>query len=197
MFNDVNVNSCKTPGCKNLGVLNSPDYLRQGENILCRECGFLFPPISAISLNAFRRTVNQGWKGLVKQCPGCGSVSLKRYGYSAQGERRMACRDCSKTFVIPDSLTLTPRQQELAAFIQQGSSLNDIRTLLAIDNTTLGRELANLSYRADLAERAFDFPAFDIVLTTRAFSLGFNGGENRLYVLVSTEIGRASCRERV
>ena len=187
MFNDVNVNSCKTPGCKNLGVLNSPDYLRQGENILCRECGFLFPPISAISLNAFRRTVNQGWKGLVKQCPGCGSVSLKRYGYSAQGERRMACRDCSKTFVIPDSLTLTPRQQELAALIQQGSSLNDIRTLLAIDNTTLGRELANLSYRAALAERAFDFPAFDIVLTTRAFSLGFNGGENRLYVLVTAE----------
>lgn len=53
MFNDVNVNSCKTPGCKNLGVLNSPDYVCQGNNILCRECGFLFPLISGKSLKCF------------------------------------------------------------------------------------------------------------------------------------------------
>lgn len=187
MFNDVNVDSCKTPGCKNMGVLNSPDYIYQGNNILCRECGFLFPPISAKSLNAFRRTVNQGWKGLIKQCPGCGSFSLKRYGYSAHGERRMSCRDCGKTLVIPDKAKISLRQEHLAALIKEGSSLSDIRTQLAIDNTTLGRELANLSYRAGLVERGFAFPTFDIVLSTRAFSISFNGGDNRLYVLATAE----------
>lgn len=43
MFANINVDCCKTPGCKNLGVLNSPDYVRQGKDVLCRECGFLFP----------------------------------------------------------------------------------------------------------------------------------------------------------
>ena len=39
MFTNVNVDCCKTPGCKNLGLLNSQDYVAQGKNILCRECG--------------------------------------------------------------------------------------------------------------------------------------------------------------
>lgn len=42
MFTNVNVDCCKTPGCKNLGLLNSQDYVAQGKNILCRECGYLF-----------------------------------------------------------------------------------------------------------------------------------------------------------
>ncbi|MDI8751070.1 cytoplasmic protein, partial [Salmonella enterica subsp. enterica serovar Montevideo] len=54
MFANINVDCCKTPGCKNLGVLNSPDYVRQGKDVLCRECGFLFPVISAGALNLFR-----------------------------------------------------------------------------------------------------------------------------------------------
>ena len=35
MFTNVNVDCCKTPGCKNLGLLNSQDYVAQGKNILC------------------------------------------------------------------------------------------------------------------------------------------------------------------
>ncbi len=42
MFTNVNVDCCKTPGCKNLGLLNSQDYIAQGKNILCRECGYFF-----------------------------------------------------------------------------------------------------------------------------------------------------------
>lgn len=99
----------------------------------------------------------------------------------------MSCRDCGKTLVIPDKAKISLRQEHLAALIKEGSSLSDIRTLLAIDNTTLGRELANLSYRAGLVERGFAFPTFDIVLSTRAFSISFNGGDNRLYVLATAE----------
>lgn len=29
MFSHINVDACKTPGCKNLGILGSPDYLPQ------------------------------------------------------------------------------------------------------------------------------------------------------------------------
>lgn len=78
MFTNVNVDVCKTPGCKNLGILNSPDYLYQGKEVLCRECGFLFPVISEKALNLFRHTVNRTWKGLVRQCADCGSTSLKK-----------------------------------------------------------------------------------------------------------------------
>lgn len=43
MFSHINVDACKTPGCKNLGILESPDYLPQGKNVLCRACGFFVP----------------------------------------------------------------------------------------------------------------------------------------------------------
>ena len=68
MFTNVNVDCCKTPGCKNLGLLNSQDYIAQGKNILCRECGYFFPVISERSLNIYRNRVNHSWRGLVPQC---------------------------------------------------------------------------------------------------------------------------------
>ena len=59
MFSRINVDACKTPTCKNMGILNSPDYLTQGKEILCRECGFLFPIISEYSLNLFRQSATR------------------------------------------------------------------------------------------------------------------------------------------
>ncbi|MDT1894468.1 cytoplasmic protein, partial [Acinetobacter baumannii] len=53
--------------------------------------------------------------------------------------------------------------------------------------TGLSRELQKLSRRANQAEREFAFPAFDITLSTRAFRVKFNGGDNFLYVLVTAE----------
>ncbi|EEW2008416.1 cytoplasmic protein, partial [Escherichia coli] len=110
MFTNVNVDCCKTPGCKNLGLLNSQDYIAQGKNILCRECGYLFPVISERSLNIYRNRVNHSWRGLVPQCSACGSTSLKKYGYSAQGQRRMYCHHCSRTFITLDHVNTTPRR---------------------------------------------------------------------------------------
>ncbi len=85
----VNVDCCKTPGdAKTWGLLNSQDYVAQGKNILCRVCGYLFPVISEQSLNIYRNIVNHSWRGLICQCSTCGGTSLKKYGYSAQGQRR-------------------------------------------------------------------------------------------------------------
>lgn len=187
MFTNVNVDVCKTPGCKNLGILNSPDYLYQGKEVLCRECGFLFPVISEKALNLFRHTVNRTWKGLVRQCADCGSTSLKKYGFSSQGERRMYCCHCHKTFILSEKPKTDQRQENLASLIQEGTSITEIREMLKLDSTGLNRELFKLSRQANLAERYWEFPAFDITLSTRAFRVKFNGGSSYLYVLVTAE----------
>lgn len=168
MFSHINVDACKTPGCKNLGILGSPDYLPQGKNVLCRACGFLFPIISARSLNLFRQAANQPWKGLVKSCPHCGGTSLKKYGFSTKGERRMYCRQCNKTFISYTAIRSDARQENLATLMGEGASLVEIRAALAIDSTGFSRELQKLSRRANQAERDFVFPAFDIAMSTRA-----------------------------
>lgn len=187
MFANINVDCCKTPGCKNLGILNSPDYVRQGKDVLCRECGFLFPVIAAGALNLFRHTVNRTWKGLVKQCPACGGTSLKKYGFSSQGEHRMACCQCHKTFIIHQQAKTDRRQADLATLIQEGTPLAEIRSMLKLDSTGFNRALFKLSRHANLTERFREFPSFDIALSTRAFHVKYNGGDSRLYVLVTAE----------
>lgn len=187
MFARINVDSCKTPGCKNLGVLNSPDYVLQGQNILCRECGFLFPVISERALNLFRHSVNRPWRGLIRQCSVCGSTSLKRYGYSALGKRRMYCLACDKTFMLAEQSPDNFRLEQLASLIQEGVSLTEIRKTLSLDSTGLNRELAKLARKANQGGRYFDFSSLDIDLSTRAFRVKFNGGDNHLYVLVTAE----------
>ena len=139
MFTNVNVDCCKTPGCKNLGLLNSQDYVAQGKNILCRECGYLFPVISEQSLNIYRNIVNHSWRGLICQCSTCGGTSLKKYGYSAQGQRRMYCHHCEKTFITLEHVITTPRGALLALMIEQGEALADIRKSLLLNSTGLSR----------------------------------------------------------
>lgn len=187
MFSAVNVDCCKTPGCKNMGVINSSDYITRGNDILCRECGFLFPVISSAALNTFRYAMNHPWKGLIKQCPYCGSIGLKHYGFSAQGKRRMCCCYCSKTFIRPEQITMSPRQSLLALLIRSGAHLQEICSTLAIDKTTLKRELTHLSQLALQSECNVAFGTYDITLSSRAFYVSFNGGDNQLYALVTAE----------
>lgn len=100
MFVNINVDCCKMLGCKNLGVLNSLDYVCQGKDVFCWECGFLFFVIFVGVLNFFCYMVNWGWKGLVKQCFVCGSILLKKYGFLIQGEYCMVCSQCWKMFIV-------------------------------------------------------------------------------------------------
>lgn len=187
MFSRINVDACKTSGCKNLGVLNSPDYSVQGKYVLCRACGFLFPLISERSLNLFRQSANQLWSGLIKVCPGCGGATLKKYGFSAQGAPRLYCLQCHKTFISPVGDKTDPRQEALARLIQEGHSLADIRTSLTLDSTGLNRLLQKLSRQSNQVERAYIFQKLDLIMSTRAFRVKFNGGDGCLYVLVTAE----------
>lgn len=146
-----------------------------------------FPIISERSLNLFRQSVNLSWKGLVKVCPTCGSSSLKKYGFSAQGEPRVYCLQCHKTFISPVRHKDDPRLEDLARLILEGASLVDIRTALSVDSTGLNRVLQKLSRKVNQAEREFVIPKFDLVMSTRAFRIKFNGSDNSLYVLVTVE----------
>lgn len=187
MFSHINVDCCKTLGCKNLGLMDSPDYLRQGNNVLCRECGYLFPVISEQSLNIFRHAVNRTWRGVIKQCPHCGGTTLKKYGFSSSRQPRIYCGLCHRTFILAEQSKTDSRQDRLACLINEGATLAEMRAALALDSTGLNRELAKLSRRANLAEREQIFSAFDITLSTRAFRLRFNGGDNYLYMLATVD----------
>ena len=187
MFTNINVDYCKTLGCKNMGILNSPDYVLQGESILCQECGFQFPVISATALNLYRHATNQVWKGVIKLCPSCGSNQLKKHGFSSQGGQRMYCCHCCKTFILAASANNDNRRDALATLIQEGASISELRSILRLDSTGLNRELFKLSRCVNQAECHWDFPSFDIVLSTRAFRVKYNKGDCYLYVLVTAE----------
>ncbi len=188
MFNHLNVNCCKTIGCKNVGVLQSPDYQPHGDNILCRECGFLFPLISENALNSFRMLVNKQWKGLVRQCPDCGGTSLKRHGYAYSGKVRLLCRHCNRTFLYVADRAETKRPGPLSEAITAGMSLAELRMALRLDNTALARQLARLALHVNREMSQIRFPSLDIALSTRAFTLKFNGSNNALYALVTAEV---------
>lgn len=189
MFKHINVNSCKTVGCKNIGVLESPDYQPLGENVLCRECGFLFPLIAETALNAFRGAVNYPWKGLLRQCPDCGGTSLKRHGYAVGGKARLLCRHCNRTFLYTATHGETKVQGVLSEAITAGVTLAELRRTLKIDNTALARQLARLSLHSNREMSYLRFPTLDIALSTCAFTLNFNDSENTLYTLVTAEVG--------
>lgn len=63
MFSWVNVDSCKTPGCKNVGVLNSSDYQHQGEKYTLPGLRFSLPhyfgtvtqPLSSVGQSGMER----------------------------------------------------------------------------------------------------------------------------------------------
>lgn len=111
----------------------------------------------------------------------------EKYGYSAQGQRRMYCHHCSRTFITLDHVNTTPRRTHLALMIDQGASLADIRKLLLLNSTGLNRELMKLSREVNYKESYQYSSASDISLSTRAFRVKFNGSNNYLYSLVTAE----------
>ena len=107
------INCCKSFGCKNLGLANSPDYswpdYRLGYAALhCRACGS-YPPLFNDEhvhrwLSAYL-TDFAADNGLF--CPNCYHRDTIRYGHNPQGSQRVQCRSCKKVW--------TPRQPPIAA----------------------------------------------------------------------------------
>lgn len=107
------INCCKSFGCKNLGLANSPDYrwpdYRLGYAALhCKECGS-YPPLFNdeqycrwLSDYLAQFATNSGLF-----CPDCYQRETIRYGRNPQGSQRVQCRACKKVW--------TPKRQPLTS----------------------------------------------------------------------------------
>lgn len=185
IFRYTDVNACKTFGCPNFGVLNSPLYALRGQNILCQACGFHFPVISAAALNAFKLQVNRSYQGLIWACAHCGKRDgLTRHGYTQSGQQRVRCASCRSTFAWYEHARLPARLSSLAGAIRAGQPL---RELSGFDSKMTGRDLQQLAFSARLACAATPPFTLETFLATAAFSINFNGSPNRLYVIVTVE----------
>lgn len=98
------INTCKSYGCRNLGLAESPDYVwpdyRLGFAALhCRACGS-YPPL--FNERQFRDwlsaclTEYAAESGLF--CPACYHKTSIRYGHNPPGTQRLQCRSCKKVW---------------------------------------------------------------------------------------------------
>lgn len=105
------INACKSAGCRNLGLPDSPDYVwpdyRLGYPALhCRACGS-YPPL--FNEGEFRRWASAYIAQYAKEhghfCPDCYQKAWIRYGRNPGGTQRLQCQYCKKVW--------TPKQHAL------------------------------------------------------------------------------------
>lgn len=107
------INTCKTFGCRNLGLATSPDYqwpdYRLGYPALhCQACGS-YPPL-------FNKEEFQHWATTYLSrhaqehghfCPACFRTGIIRYGHNPGGNQRLQCQHCRKVWT-PKRQRITP-----------------------------------------------------------------------------------------
>lgn len=103
------INTCKSFGCRNLGLSTSADYhwpdYRLGYPALhCRACGSYPPLFDEQQFNQWLSAQLTAY-AIEKRCfcPQCYCSDTIRYGLNPQGTQRVQCRDCKKVW--------TPKQQ--------------------------------------------------------------------------------------
>lgn len=105
------INTCKTAGCRNLGLASSPDYIwpdyRLGYPALhCRACGSYSPLFSG---EEFQRWVSAALSQHAKEhghfCPRCYQTTIIHYGHNPKGTQRIQCQHCKSVW--------TPKRQPL------------------------------------------------------------------------------------
>ncbi|MDV7023213.1 IS1 family transposase [Atlantibacter subterranea] len=181
----AHVNCCKTIGCRLFGVANSARYLHIGRNCRCPECGYYFPFISPGSLSAFSQQSNHHYAGVVLCCPGCGQTdALVRHGQNAAGKQRWRCQACARTFThyagpVAWDEKLTPLREAIAT----GASFR----LVYQDSQLIRRALSRLAFLAGLEQVHSSLASLNAEFSTTAFTVGFNGGENQLYLIVTAD----------
>ncbi|SLK18437.1 hypothetical protein SAMN03159434_11564 [Enterobacter sp. NFR05] len=98
------INTCKSYGCRNLGLAESPDYVwpdyRLGFAALhCRACGS-YPPL--FNERQFRDWLSARLTEYAIEsglfCPACYQKTSIRYGHNPLGTQRLQCRRCKKVW---------------------------------------------------------------------------------------------------
>lgn len=120
------INTCKTFGCRNLGLATSEDYswpdYRLGYAALhCRACGSYPPLFEAHQFNEWLSTHLRSYaseNGLF--CPVCYGQETIYYGYNPQRTQRVQCRACKKVWTpkkqLPEAV-ISPEQIETVPLI--------------------------------------------------------------------------------
>lgn len=103
----MQLNCCKSWGCKNFGVTESDDYEYHSNHLgypalFCRQCGS-YPPLidneQVESLVTEKRP--QQLYTAPEQCPQCGILSYQRYGVTSANRQRVRCNKCQKIYTPP------------------------------------------------------------------------------------------------
>lgn len=139
------INVCKSAGCRNLGLADSPDYVwpdyRLGYPALhCRACGS-YPPL--FNAGEFRDWASAYVAQYAKEhghfCPDCYHKTLIRYGCNPGGTQRLQCRHCKKVWTPkqpPPEVAEAPEQicsVPLIVPFQGVNALQQLYFLLSFD----------------------------------------------------------------
>lgn len=179
------INCCKTIGCRFFGVANSPFYIHFGSKCRCPECGYFFPVISPGALSAFSQQTNQHYAGVLTACPRCGqTAALVRHGQTAKGQPRWRCRACGLSFTrYAGPAIWESKLSALRDAIAEGESFRSVHK----ESQTMSRELARLAFLAGVEQVHFPITALEAEFSTITFTVGYNGGVNQLYVIVTAD----------
>jgi len=120
------INTCKTFGCRNLGLAISEDYswpdYRLGYAALhCRACGS-YPPL--FESQQFNEWLSAHLSAYASEsghfCPVCYGQETIYYGYNPQRTQRVQCRECKKVWTpkkqLPEAV-ISPEQIETVPLI--------------------------------------------------------------------------------
>ena len=132
-------NCCKTVGCKNFGVVNSPDYIYKSRrlgylSIECKACGSNPPWINnALANNILREKVEFQFGRKLTDCPKCykyffmtEKTDTKLYGYTSAGTQRKKCSQCHSIFSLQNFKNIDALKLVLSTIIAN----KEIRALI-------------------------------------------------------------------
>ncbi len=149
------INACKSAGCRNLGLPDSPDYVwpdyRPGYPALhCRACGS-YPPlfnegISPLGVCLYRAICQRAWSLL----PRLLSKTWIRYGRNPGGTQRLQCQYCKKVW--------TPKQHALNV-AETPEQICSIPLLVPFQGANAFQQLYFYSVLMLFAAIFFTFPA--------------------------------------
>lgn len=139
------INTCKTFGCRNLGLATSEDYswpdYRLGYPALhCRACGS-YPPL--FEAQQFSEWLSAHLSAYASEsghfCPLCYGKETIYYGYNPKGTQRVQCRACKKVWTPKRQLpraVISPVRIETVPLIvpfQGGRADQKLYVLLSFD----------------------------------------------------------------
>ncbi|MFM2485729.1 hypothetical protein ABUE30_11790 [Celerinatantimonas yamalensis] len=194
----MQLNCCKSWGCKNFGLTASADYQPLSYHLgypalYCAECGS-YPPLidNQLVTQLIAEKLPQQFPQTMDQCPnGCDLTTLKRpqrYGLTSAGRQRLRCRHCLKVYT-PTKPATAALLHTLAEHLTQ--SLNATTSIQRLGITSkryyqLLHEFALLLGRYTRQLEQQFAPKELLAMQTEGHVLAFAGGL-RLWLLTSSE----------